>query len=98
MLRDCITGFTTELYHGIMLRNDMLGSDCGIASQNDVMELYYGIIFMKRIPGMPRTSREPPGMPGILWARPWHPQGRSWNLQGYPLGPPGIPGTTQGRP
>ena len=30
---------------------------------------------MKRIQGMPGTSPEPRGIPGVPWARPWDPQG-----------------------
>ena len=45
------------------------------------MELCYGIIFMKRILGMPGTSQEPHGIPGIPCARPWDPRGRPWDPQ-----------------
>ena len=60
------------------------------------MELYYGVIFIKKIPGMPGTS---PGIPGNLQARPWDPQGsqappgRPFDPLGTPLGPMGTPGT-----
>ena len=63
------------------------------------MELYYGIMFAKRIPGMPGTSPELPGVIGIPWARPWDPPrdaprttGRApGTLQGRPWNPPGTP-------
>ena len=42
---------------------------------------------MKRMLGMPETSREPPGIAGIPWARPWDPEDAS-----------GIPGHTAGTP
>ena len=51
------------------------------------MGLYYGIIFMKRILGMLGTSPEPPGIPGIPWARPWDPRGRPWDHWGRPWDP-----------
>ena len=53
------------LYYGIRLRDYMTGSYYRIILRNDIMELYYGIISMKTIPGMPGTSPEPPGIPGI---------------------------------
>ena len=58
------------------------------------MELYDGIIFMKRILGMPRTSTEPPWDPrdplGTLLGALRTPLGP----QGTPLGPPrDVPGT-----
>ena len=58
---------------------------------------------MKRTPGMPRTSLEPPGIPGIPWACPWGPRGRPWDLQARPwdsLGTPlrDAPGAPQARP
>ena len=51
---------------------------------------------MKRIPGMPGTSPEPSGIPGIPWARPMGPPGtplaplgpRPWDP---PSGPPDTP-------
>ena len=65
------------------------------------MDSYYGIILMKRIPGMPGTSPEPPGISGIPWAtslgtpedapgtpehaRPWDPPGD------FPETPRGTP-------
>ena len=70
----------------------------GIILRNDIMELYYRIIFMKRILGMARTSLEPPGIPRTPWARSWDPQGRPWDPwvrpwdpRGAPLGPPWEP-------
>ena len=72
-----------------------MGSYYGIILPNDIMELHYAMIFMKRIPGMPGTSPEPPGILGIPWARPWDPQGRSWAPQARPWDPRGNP---QGRP
>ena len=44
------------------------------------MELYYGVILMKRIPGIPVESQEPSG----THKGPWDPLGT-------PLGPPGTP-------
>ena len=52
------------------------------------MELHYGIIFTKRITGMPGTSPEPPGMPEIPWARQWTPR----DAPGTPRHAPGTPG------
>ena len=73
-----------------MVQNYIMGSYYGIVLQNDIMELYYGIIFMKTIPGMPGTSQEPPGIPGIPWARPWEP-GDAPGTPGTPLGPQARP-------
>ena len=42
---------------------------------------------MKRIPGMPGTSPEPLGIPGIRWAR--GTPGHAIGTPGTPLGPPG---------
>ena len=61
---------------------------------------------MKRIPGMPGTSPEPPRIAGIPWARPWDPRGRAWDLKARLWDAPGTsmrapghaPGTPQGRP
>ena len=80
-----------------------------IILRDHITEFYYGIIFMKRIPEMPGTFTEPPGIPWIPWARPWDPLGRFWDPQacpwdppGTPLGPPetrlGPPGTPVGAP
>ena len=76
---------------------------------DDSMEFYYGIIFMTRIPRMPRTS--PAGAPGILgipWARPWDPQdapatpghapGNPGDAPGMPAHAPGNLGTSLGLP
>ena len=41
-----------------------MGSYYEIILWNDIMELYYGIIVMKRIHRMPGTALEPPG--GLL--------------------------------
>ena len=49
------------------------------------MELYSGIIFMKRIHGMPGTSPEPPGFPG-------HAPGTHEDAPGPPGHAPGTPG------
>ena len=48
---------------------------------------------MKRILGMPGMSPQPPGIPGIPWARFWGPRGRPGDAQplGTPLGRPGTP-------
>ena len=46
------------------------------------MELYYGTLFMKRIPGMPGPSPEIPGIAGIPWTHPWDPRGRPWDPRG----------------
>ena len=54
------------------------------------MELYSGIIFMKRILGMPGTCQEPPGSPGILGTPLRHP-GTHLGPPGTPLGPLGTP-------
>ena len=59
------------------------------------MELHYGIIFMKMIPGMPGTSPETPGIPGIPWARTSDHWGRSLapgHAPGTPRHAPGTPG------
>ena len=55
------------------------------------MKLYSGILFMKRIPGMPRTSPESPWDPG-------DPRGTALGHMGTPLGPPGTPLGTPGTP
>ena len=55
------------------------------------MELYYGVIFMKRILGMPGTSSEPPWDPG-------GPLGTRLGPLGTPLGPQGTPLETLERP
>ena len=70
------------------LQNHITGSYYGIILRNDIMELYYGITFMKSIPRMLGTSLEPPGIP---WARPWEPQGRPWDPWGTSLRPTGTP-------
>ena len=63
------------------------------------MESYYGIIFMKRIPGMHGTSPEPPGIPGIPGDAPG-PLGtplEPWETSLNPPGEaPGTPGDLQG--
>ena len=78
VLRD----YSMESYHRIMLQKHIMETKYGVILQNDIMELYYGIILMKRIPRMPRTSLEPPGIPGIPWARPWDPRGPPWDTPG----------------
>ena len=65
------------------------------------MELYYGIILMKKIPGMPGTSPELPGIPGespeppgpsgIPRARPATQWGRPLDPLGHPQGPHKLP-------
>ena len=62
-----------------MLQKYITGSYYRITSRNDIMKLYHGIIFMNRTSGMPGTSPEPPGIPGIPWAHPWDPRGRPWD-------------------
>ena len=62
------------------------------------MESYYGIIFMKQILGMPGTSPEPPGILEIPWARPWDPQGRTWDALARPWDPQGRPWNAGARP
>ena len=53
---------------------------------------------MKKIPGMPGTSPEPPWIPGIPWARVWDP-GTPLGPLGAPLGPPGdVPETPRDAP
>ena len=86
-----------ESYYETILRNHITGSCYGIIVRNDIMESYYRIIFMKRVTGMPGTSPEPPGIPGIPCActweprgRPRDPRGRSCEPQGTPLGPAGT--------
>ena len=59
--------------------------------RNDIMKLYYGVTVLKRIPVMPGTTLEPPGIPGILWARPWDPQAHPWDPPGTSLRPPEYP-------
>ena len=63
------------------------------------MELYYGIICMKSIPGIPG---EPPerhlGPQGSPQARPWDPPGTPLGTRGTPLGRPGTPLGPWGRP
>ena len=62
------------------------------------MELYYGIIFMKRIPWDPR---DPLGTPLGPRGTPLGPLGTPLGWLGTPLGPPGTPlgplGTPYGR-
>ena len=70
-----------------MSRNYITGSYYEIILQNDIMYLYYGVIFMQRTTGMPGTSPEPPRIPGF----PWH-------APGTPGTPLGNPGTTLGTP
>ena len=60
----------------MILWNYITGSYYRIILPNDIMELYYGTIFMKRILGMPGTSPETPGNPR--------------DPLGTPLGPPGT--------
>ena len=62
------------------------------------MEIYYGIIFMKKILGMPGTSPETPGILGIPWARPWDPRGRTWDARARPWDPRGRPWDARARP
>ena len=69
------------------------------------MELHYGIICTRKIPGMPGTSPEPPGVLGISWARPWDPRGRpwdprarSWDPWARPWDPWARPWDPRGRP
>ena len=66
----CVWDCITGSYYRIILQN--------------IMELYYGITFMKRIPGMPGTSPEPPGIPGVPWACPWNPGDVPWPPRGRP--------------
>ena len=92
ILRNYITGS----YYGIILQNHY-----GIILRDDIMELYYGIIFMKRILGMRRTSATLPGIPGIRWARPWEPRGRPWDARAGSWDSrdaPGTPGHAPGTP
>ena len=58
------------------------------------MELYHGIIFMERIPGMPGTSPEPPGSRGS----PGHGPGTPRDAPGTPGHAPGTPGDAPGTP
>ena len=76
----------TGLYYGIILRDKITESYYGIILRNHTTEWYYEIILQdhlyERIPGMPGTSPEPPGIPRGPWACPWDPQGRDKTLQG----------------
>ena len=72
--------------------------DHGIIYRNDIMEVYYGILFTKTIPGLPGTSPETPGILGIPWAGPWDPRGRPWDPQGRPWQPQARSWDPQGRP
>ena len=100
VLRDHIT----ELDYKIMVNNHIMRSYYRIRLRNDIMELYCGLIVMKRIPGMLGTLPEPPGIPGIAWARPWAPRGRPWDPLARPWDPQGTslrlcrdaPGTLRG--
>ena len=87
-----------------MLQSYITGSYYGMILWNDIVELYYGIIFTQRITGMPGTSWSPHGVPGIPWARqdhrgrtwdararPWDPQGRPWDARARPWDPRGRP-------
>ena len=77
-----------------MLRKYITGSHYGIILRNDLMELYYAIILMKRIHGMPGTSPETPGIPGVPWARSWD----AGDAPGTPGQAPGAPGDAPGAP
>ena len=81
--------YITGLYYGIALWNYIMGLYCGIIIRNDILRdcitgSYHGIVSrnypVKRNPGTPETSPEPPWDPG--------------DSLGTPLGPPGdAPGT-----
>ena len=77
--RNCLGNYVTELCYGLILRNYIMGSYYRIILRNDITQLYSGIIFRKKIPGMPGTSPEPLGILGIAWARSWDPWGRPWD-------------------
>ena len=77
------------LYYGMMLWNCITGSYYGIALRSDILELYLGIFLMKMNHGMSAMSPEPPGIPGIPWARPWDPGGRPWDPRGGSWDPQG---------
>ena len=63
------------------------------------MARYYGIVVMKRIPGMPGTSLEPPRDPGDPLGTPLGPPWTSLGPQGTPLGHPGdVPDSPQASP
>ena len=98
-----------ESYYGMILRDNITGSDYGI------MELYYGIMLWNYImessyendpgdawdvPGAPWAPRDPRGTP--LGPAPLGPQGTLLGPPGTPLGPPGdapgTPGTSLRRP
>ena len=62
------------------------------------MELYYGIIQVKRTPWIPGESRNPKGLPGTARARPWDPPGTALGPPSTPLGPQGTPLGSLGTP
>ena len=97
MLQDNITELSCEE----ILQNYIPGSYYRIILENHIMELDYGIIFIKRIPGVPGTSPEPPGILGISEHAPGT-LGTPLGSQGTPLGSPrDVPetlGTPLGRP
>ena len=59
---------------------------------------YYGIIFVKRIQGMPGTSPEPHWDPGDPLGTPLGPQGTLLGRPGTHLGAPGTPLGSPGTP
>ena len=70
-----------------MLQNHIMGSYYRIILPNDIMKLYYGIIFMKRIPNKPGTFQELPGIPRSPRARP-RDLGNAPGTPGHALGTP----------
>ena len=83
-----------------MLRNYITGSYHGIILRHDIMELYYGIIFIKW--GWLGRPRSPLGSQGFPGRAPGAPRGRSWNPKARPWDPPRIslraPGHAPGNP
>ena len=77
------------LHEGIILQNYIQESYYGIILRNYIMEFDNTIIFMKRIPGMPGESTEPPvtsrdpmGTPLEYPGTPWTPRGPPGDLHG----------------
>ena len=90
-------------HYGIILRlqDNITELDYGIILRNDIMELYYGIICMKRIPGDAWDAPESLGPRGRPWdrqARPWDPWGSPWDARARPWDPRGRPWDAPGTP
>ena len=64
-----------ELYSGMVLQKHITRLYRGIRFWNYIMKLCYGIILMKRIPGSPGESAEPPWTAGGPLGTPLGPSG-----------------------